>query len=203
MDAEIRSWCPCHLTRSSSTDSTSSTEAIVDAAFSTTSGSIPSPSLRNIRRADRASSQKIGTATTKPATGSTQDCPNAEPTPAATTAREVSASVRACLPSVISASEPMDSPTRIRYRATNSLPIAPTMPAAITHGISSIRRASKRRCADSQMTRPAETAIARTMKSPAQSSALLNPYVYRLVAGQRPTAKAIHRGIAVNASVRL
>ena len=160
----------------------------MDAAFSTTSGSIPSPSLRNIRRADRASSQKIGTATTKPATGSTQDCPNAAPTPAATTAREVSASVRACLPSVISASEPMDSPTRIRYRATNPSPIAPTMPAAITHGISSIRRASKRRCADSQMTRPARDCNSQDNE---ESSPIFGPIEpVRVPFGGGPTANS-------------
>jgi hypothetical protein len=64
--------------------------------------------------ADLAINPRIAPATTRPAAGSTQAAPNAAPIPAATTAREVSASVLAWRPSVTSASDPIDFPILIR-----------------------------------------------------------------------------------------
>jgi hypothetical protein len=52
--------------------------------------------------------------TTRPATGSTHATPKEAPIPAATTANDVNASLRACRPSVTNASDPMLRPTRIR-----------------------------------------------------------------------------------------
>ena len=98
---------PCHLTRRSVISYTPSTSRIAAAAVSTTSGSTPSRSRRPIRRAERASSQTTPPATANPAKGSIQATSNAAPIPAATTASEVNASLRACWPSAINASDPM------------------------------------------------------------------------------------------------
>ena len=72
-----------------------------------------------MRLADIAISHKMAPATARPAAGSTHAAPSAAPIPAATTAREVNASVRAWRPSVIRASEPIAFPTVMRYRAGN------------------------------------------------------------------------------------
>src|SRR6476619_1186140 len=46
-----------------------------------------------------------------------------------TTANDVKPSARACIPSARKAADPMRLPTRMRYRATISLPRNPTKPA--------------------------------------------------------------------------
>ena len=103
----------------------------------------------------------------------------------------------------MSASDEIRRPTRMRYLATTSLPIAPMIPAAMTHGMCSRARGSNRRRIDSQATPPADTAIAVTITNPARSSARPNPNVNRFDPDRRPRAKAIHSGMAVSASVKL
>jgi len=64
------------------------------------------------------------------------------PTPSRT-ASDVNPSVRACSPSAASAAEPILRPTRIRYRATTSLPVNPITAATAT----AIRLVTGRGCA--------------------------------------------------------
>ncbi len=67
-----------------------------------------------MRAADRRSSTRIIAATSNPAVGSAHRWSNAAPKPAATTASEVRASVRAWWPSETSACDPIRRPTRMR-----------------------------------------------------------------------------------------
>ena len=67
-----------------------------------------------------------------PTTGSAQSQPSATPPTPSSTASEVNPSVRACSPSATRAAEPILRPTRIRYRATSSLPVNPTSAARAT-----------------------------------------------------------------------
>ena len=69
---------------------------------------------------------------TSPTTGSAQSQPTATPPAPSRTASEVKPSVRACSPSATSAAEPILRPTRIRYRATSSLPVNPISAAIAT-----------------------------------------------------------------------
>ena len=69
-----------------------------------------------------------------PTTGSASRQPSATPPAPSSTASEVKPSVRACSPSAISAAEPISRPTRMRYRATHSLPMKPIIAAAATAG---------------------------------------------------------------------
>ncbi len=68
----------------------------------------------------------------RPTMGSAQAQPAATPAAASRTARLVNPSVRAWRPSATNAAEPIRRPTRIRYRATSSLPAEPTSAAAAT-----------------------------------------------------------------------
>ncbi|CAM62681.1 Hypothetical protein MAB_2600 [Mycobacteroides abscessus ATCC 19977] len=69
---------------------------------------------------------------TSPMMGSAKGYPSATPAAPSTTASDVKPSVRAWRPSATRAAEPILRPTRMRYRATSSLPRKPTTPAAAT-----------------------------------------------------------------------
>ena len=109
----------------------------------------------------------------RPTTGSAQS-PIAAPPAPSRTARDVKPSVRACSPSATSAAEPILRPTRIRYRATSSLPANPASAAAATATRFDTGRGWARRVTASYAASAEDAAMTRTITTPARSSA--RPY---------------------------
>ncbi len=110
-----------------------------------------------------------------PMIGSASGKPAQAPAALMTTARLVNPSVRACRPSATSAADPILRPVRIRYCATISLPMKPTIPAAtrtprwcMSPGLLNRRIASYPASA-------ADSAISTTTTIPARSSARPKP----------------------------
>ena len=113
----------------------------------------------------------MASAIASPTAGSAQLQPAHAPAAAATTASEVKPSVRACRPSATRAAEPIRRPTRIRYRATSSLPTKPITPAAATAGRWVTVAGCSSRSMPCQAASTADAAMTSTIAMPARSSA--------------------------------
>ena len=107
--------------------------ASTSCAVSTSVGSTRSSSLPNTSRAaiDQHDADGAGDQQADDRVGRGKSQRRRRRAPA-TTASDVKPSVRACNPSARSAADPIASPTRMRYTATTSLPMNPTMPATAT-----------------------------------------------------------------------
>ena len=117
----------------------------------------------------------MATVMTRPTIGSARGQPSAAPAAPISTASEVKPSVRACSPSATSAAEPIDRPTRIRYRATHSLPMNPITAATATQGRWVTVTGCSSRSIAAAAASAADNAIRVTMAIPARSSARPKP----------------------------
>ena len=147
------------------------TDAKAASAVASRSGSMPSMSLRPMLRMVPMSRTMMAAEISRPTMGSASGKPSIAPPAPSTTAREVNPSVRACTPSATSAAEPIRRPILIRYIATASLPMNPTMPAASTQPRCARGCGWISRSTDCQAASTADSATTSTMNNPARSSA--------------------------------
>jgi len=127
-----RSACPIQRSRTLSTLVTPSVPATASPARSTSSGLTASIRRASTSRAAPQVTTAIATVIASPTIGSASCHPSVAPPADSSTASDVSASVRACIPSATSAADPIARPVRIRTRAAISLPTKPTTAATAT-----------------------------------------------------------------------
>ncbi len=143
-------------------------------ARATKSGSTASISRAPTCLTAERNTPRIAIAINNPITGSAHDHPIEIPSAPITTASEVKPSVRACNPSATKAADPICRPTRIRYRATSSLPANPITPATATAHTYDTSRGFNNRLMASHPASTLDKVIIATTNNPARSSA--RPY---------------------------